>query len=122
YPCDSMRVEVDTSTLPAPVKAQIGEGPKSITVDGVAYHVLGRMKEEAQKEDNKRRQVRLKGEKAKGTDHYVTPPDTAFAQRVLTPADLGDRDDRGRYFDDDTAGQSGIEFSQEDTLRGLRGL
>ncbi len=122
YPYDSMSVDVDLSTLPDPVK---GTGKKTIAVDGVAYHVLGRMKDKAQKEDNDRRELRAFGKRNKGTKEYEIKPDQEFAERVLMKA-RGERDedrqDRGEYHDDDQAGLSGIEASQEDVLRGLRGL
>ncbi len=111
YPMDSLRVELDLSTLP-PVPGLVREGKKLITVDGVAYHVLGSMKDSAQKEDSDRRRDLLKN-------------DPAFAARVRTPADMPGLIkplDRGEYQDDDRAGKSGIESSREEVLRGLRGL
>jgi cell division protein FtsI/penicillin-binding protein 2 len=121
YPLDRITVDVDLSTLPEPVR---GTGKKSITVDGVAYHVIGRMKDQAQKEDNDRRRVRAFGGKLPGHENEPdVPPDAAFAERVLThPRDINEAEDRGRYFDEDAAGLTGVEASQEDTLRGLRGL
>jgi penicillin-binding protein 2 len=104
-------VEVDLSTLP-PVPGLVREGKKQITVDGVAYHVLGSMKESAQKEDSDRRRSSLSD-------------DPAFAARVRTPADMPGLIkplDRGEYQDDDPAGKSGVEASREEVLRGLRGL
>lgn len=109
YPCEAMDVEVDLSTLPEPVRA---EGKKTIHVEGIAYHLIGQMKEEAQATDAAGRADRLKND-----------PD--FRDRVMTPADargISSRIDRGQYMDNDPAGKSGIEASREDDLRGLRGL
>lgn len=132
YPLDSVTVEVATASLPEPVRAEIGGvggvgavggeagGVKRITVEGVAYHILGRMKPRAQGEDSKRRAERVEG-------------DPAFAARVMT-GEGGEGEeaggagrgaggvDRGRYLEDDPAGLSGVEASREDELRGLRGL
>jgi penicillin-binding protein 2 len=108
YPLDTIAVDVDFSTLP-PFLGREGRG--AITVEGVAYHILGRMKPSAQAEDNARRRRRIDAEES-------------FRQRVLTPQGMGLLSplDRGEYTDDDPAGLGGIEASQEDQLRGLRGL
>lgn len=109
YPLDEITVDINPATLPAPLRAA---APKAITVEGVAYHVLGRMRPRATLEDNQRRQQRLDA-------------DPAFAQRVLTPPGtpaLPIAIDRGRYDDTDSTGLGGIEEAQEDALRGLRGL
>lgn len=107
YPSDRISVEMDLSTLPPPVK---GEGTRTITVQGVAYHILGRMKPKAQKED---------------ADHRIAAisTDPGLKARVMTPQTEEARaEDRGRYFDDDPAGLTGIEASREMVLRGLRGV
>lgn len=108
YPFEKIDVDVDLSTLPGTLKQ---DGSKIITCEGVAYHLLGRMKNLAQLDDTNRRK-----------EHLKTDPN--FAARVTTPAAMGlpRSIDRGEYTDNDPAGQSGIEASQEDDLRGLRGL
>lgn len=109
YPLDRVMVQVDTRTLPTPAR---GPGMTSIPVDGVAFHILGRMRGKATQEDAQRRAQRL-------------AEDAAFAQRVRTPpgaAGLSEPVDRGEYQEGDVAGLGGIEEAQEDELRGLRGL
>lgn len=109
YPFDTVSVDVDLSTLPPPIRQ---DGRKVITVEGVAYHILGRMKDRAHREDSERRAARRRS-------------DPEFAARVETPPGLlgpSVRLDRGQYQGDDPAGLSGLELAREDDLRGLRGL
>jgi len=122
YPMDAIEVDADLSSLPEPVKATQGIDPlakavkKTILVEGVAYHILGRMKPKAQKEDNDRREERIRTDPAFAARVRVAPLSTPWLTgHGATP-------DRGRYADGDPAGLSGIEASQEDELRGLRGL
>lgn len=101
YPRERMVVAIDQSTLPGPLRL---DGHRSITVDGVACHVLGWMRDEHWKEDRDRRQSRLES-------------DPAFRARALTP----DGVDRGEYRLGDAVGAAGLEREQESLLRGLRG-
>src|SRR5690606_19034190 len=115
-PYESMRVEVDLATLPGPIRRDQRIG---VVLEGVAYHILGRMKPSAQLEDTLRRQGRLES-------------DADFRERVLSPADLAEqvgglgvassRIDLGEYQDNDPAGVAGVEFAREEVLRGLRGI
>ncbi|MEX2217830.1 MAG: penicillin-binding transpeptidase domain-containing protein [Phycisphaerales bacterium] len=112
YPFERVEVEVDLSTLPGPLGVGAGGGGTvRVICEGVAYHILGRMKERAQAEDNRRRREKMEA-------------DEAFKERVLTPEGLALAKplDRGEYTEHDAAGLSGVEASQEDELRGLRGL
>jgi penicillin-binding protein 2 len=89
-----MSVELDRSTLPAPVRPPAGEPQTQwIEVRGVAANLVGTMRD-AWKEDVQRRPYFL--------------------------ADGGV--DRGGYREGDRVGSSGIEAAEEDRLRGLRGL
>lgn len=109
YPLDTLAVDVNAATLPSPVRRA---GTVRINVEGVAYHVLGRMRLRATAEDNQRRRERIERE-------------PTFAERVRTATDvpgLNERLDRGFYDDTDAAGLGGMEEAQEDVLRGLRGL
>jgi penicillin-binding protein 2 len=116
YPHESMRVEIDLSTLPGPVRR---EARLPVVVEGVAYHILGRMKDAAAKGEIERRRERLN-------------QDAEFGRRVLVAEDLVravggvglgmQRIDLGEYHDNDAAGMSGVELSREDELRGLRGI
>jgi penicillin-binding protein 2 len=108
YPWERIDVDVDLTTLPGPLKK---DGSLKVICEGVAYHVIGRMKETAQAEDNQRRHARIDSDAAFGA-RVLTPPGPAIPRRL----------DRGEYTSEDSAGQAGIEASQEDELRGLRGL
>ncbi|HYE61035.1 MAG TPA: penicillin-binding transpeptidase domain-containing protein [Phycisphaerales bacterium] len=102
YPIESANVPIDTSTLPGPLRA---DGTKTITVEGVATHILGRIRNRVQKEDIERRSALL-----------------AANDQLRTAAIIDGGIDRGAYRDGDRVGDTGIEASQEGTLRGLRGL
>lgn len=70
------------------------EDVRTVEVEGVATHVIGWMRERAYDEDFVRRPMRRE-------DGSI---------------------DRGFYLEDDPVGASGLEASQEDRLRGLRGM
>jgi len=91
YPYETMNIDVDQSTLPAPLRV---EGVKQVRVEGVATHIVGWMRDKALAEDLKRRA-------------------TAFAGKNTL--------DRGRYMPGDPVGAAGIERVYEDSMRGLRG-
>ncbi len=131
YPYEAMSVEMDLASLPGPMK---GVGKKKIGVEGVGYHILGRVEANAYSDRKVQRggkEVTIKGHSQERNDRLLKDPktgaraDEAFAQRVLARGDLhipeGMRD-RGRYEFNDDAGFGGIEESQEDALRGLRGV
>ena len=106
YPFDTLRVELDRSSLPGPLKmAQ----PVTLEVQGVAAHVLGWMGDHAIDTDEERRAAQLAS-------------DQVFADRAIVQTLDGGTRDRGRYFAGDPAGRSGVEGSREAQLRGLRGL
>ena len=93
YPYEAMDVPVDMKTMPAGLRDDRSE---SVRVDGVAAHILGRMRSVFTKEDADRR---------------------AEALRLS-----GAASDRGRYLPGDGAGLTGVEFEREHDLRGLRGV
>ncbi len=93
YPYEAMDVPVNMKTMPAGLRADRSE---SVRVDGVAAHILGRMRSVFTKEDADRR---------------------AEALRLS-----GAASDRGRYLPGDGAGLTGVEFEREHDLRGLRGV
>lgn len=128
YPFETLTVEVDTSALPGPLKS---ERRVPITVEGVAYHVIGRTSPGA----NADTEVVVDGKRSRTPGHrerraaWLSPLrptfESEFADRVMTPPGWGGlpaRVDRGRYEDTDAAGIGGIEESHERTLRGLRGI
>jgi penicillin-binding protein 2 len=116
YPHESLQVEVDLSTLPGPMRRS---ERIAVIVEGVAYHIIGRMKERAQLEETQRRRARLNA-------------DPAFRERSLIPDHIVEavgglgfgarRIDLGEYVDSDAAGLAGVESAREDELRGLRGI
>lgn len=131
YPYDSMNVEIDTASLPGPMKKP---GKQTIAVEGLAFHILGRVEDNAY-EDRKMERggkgVLVEGHRSerakrlKKDEKTSARPDEAFASRVLSPDDLHISEpmrDRGRYEFNDDAGYGGIEESHEDVLRGLRGV
>lgn len=104
YPMETMRVQVDRSHLPGPLRAQ-GKS-SSVELDGVAIHVVGWLRDRAQEEDIRRRATRIE-------------VDSAFRKRVMSEDDA----DRG-FYDPALAervGSGGVESSMESDLRGLRG-
>lgn len=95
YPFDQVQVIIDRANFPGPLASLT---PAAITVQGVAVHLVGWMREKVFAEDQARRPVRRV--EADGT---VTL-------------------DRGGYMPGDAVGHWGLESSAEDDLRGLRGL
>ncbi len=116
YPYERIEVELSRSFLPGPVRS---EEPVVITVDGVACHILGRLRD------------RIFGDAREGTGPAarIIPGDASLRAaylnanpderaRVLT----ADGEDRGEYREGDRVGDSGVEGTQEHLLRGLRGV
>lgn len=107
YPFDLYTVTLDRGTFPGPLRTEV---PLEVTVNGVACHLIGRLRSEVHKEDPEHRSKRI-----------AEDPD--FALRVQAPdRDGGPSTDRGSYQAGDVLGDSGVEGSCEDDLRGLRGL
>ena len=106
YPYDTITVEIDASTLPGPLRS---DGWVSLTVQGVASQLLGWMRPLPTREDIDRRRNAL-------------AEDAAFRERSVRAGIDGRRIDLGAYRDLDPVGAAGIEWAQEPSLRGLRGL
>lgn len=106
YPFDRVHVTMERSGLPGPLASA---DPLSFELEGVAAHVLGWMGPRATAEDVERRDARLAADEELRIRSKVTTLD-------------GRTPDRGRYRPGDAAGRTGVEFSQESVLRGLRGL
>ncbi|MBX3356992.1 MAG: hypothetical protein KF745_01055 [Phycisphaeraceae bacterium] len=97
YPLETIEVLVDRSTFPMPLRdAQ----PASVSVGGVATHVIGWMRSGVQERDIEAR------------------------KRILAGSDGGAeaREDLGAYQPGDSVGAFGIEAGLEYELRGIRGL
>ncbi len=101
YPWDEVAIDVDLTSLPGPLRR---EGFASIHSEGVAWHLLGRMRGNVYAEDIQRRAGAIKAD-ATLREHSTD----------LRGYDLGS------YQEGDTVGAAGLEFSYEDTLRGIRG-
>lgn len=103
YPFDTMRVEIDRSTLPGPLKA---DGMMEVPVHEIAGLTLGSLRTRVFAEDVERRREAIRND-----------PD--LRERALA---LGGRD-TGQYNPAaDRVGHTGVEAAMEDHLRGLRGL
>lgn len=106
YPFEAAIVEVDQGYLPGPLRA---EGLASIPVEGLACHILGRVRDTVQRGDAETRERFLD----------ANPAESARAHAKLATGAIVDR---GAYREEDRVGESGIERSQEPWLRGLRGI
>lgn len=120
YPYESVQVPLDRSTFPGPLRHAPGETeeaeqadgtaapakpPLLIRVDGLAMHVLGRLRERVHAEDAAARTAALNSDPALRAVAYE-----------------GAGIDRGSYRELDRVGDMGVEASQEPLLRGLRGV
>jgi penicillin-binding protein 2 len=94
YPLESVTVEIDRSSFPMPIRREMGEDPIELTVDGVATHIIGWMRE-AQREQ--------------------------ISERPALDSTTGAVLDLGGYLVGDEFGASGIEAAYESVLRGARG-
>lgn len=101
YPLETVRVSVDRSTFPGPLRA---DQPIDVEVRGLATHILGWMRP-VQAEDVQARAA-------------ILERDPVFRADALAASGS----DRGAHLPDDEVGATGIEASMESTLRGLRGL
>lgn len=117
YPLESVPVQVDLSTLPGPLKA---EATKEIMAEGVACHILGRVRDRifGTKKDERTGET-VPGDADRRAAFLQTNP--AYANRAILDSG-GQPIDRGEYRDGDRVGDSGVELSQENSLRGMRGL
>ncbi|MFI4896835.1 MAG: peptidoglycan D,D-transpeptidase FtsI family protein [Phycisphaerales bacterium JB059] len=102
YPWDEVAIDVDLSKLPGPLRR---EGYTSIRSEGVAWHLLGRMRRTVYAEDVERRSKALES-------------DEALRERSVDSLGY----DLGEYQDGDNVGAAGLEYSFEDRLRGVRGV
>ncbi len=103
YPFGSMRVEIDRSTLPKPIRA---DGAMQVELEDLAGLMLGSVRRQVFKEDVDRRAQRLR-------------EDQSMRSRAVT--EFG-RDTGAYSLTGDRVGHTGIESAMEDTLRGLRGV
>ncbi|MFI4917201.1 MAG: penicillin-binding transpeptidase domain-containing protein [Phycisphaerales bacterium JB060] len=108
YPYRGITVDVDRSTLPAPLRGDgRGDASLSVTVRGTLDAIVGVTRDRVFANDPARRAQWLQEE--------------ATAQQVAR-ATTGRGEDRGRYMEGDHVGHTGVEARMEHTLRGLRGV
>jgi cell division protein FtsI/penicillin-binding protein 2 len=105
YPLDTMRVRIDRSTFPGPLRR---EGHVEVSVEGVGAHVLGWMRSRVFAEDVQRRAEALSASPELAEEALIRTGDVVI--------------DRGEYREGDRVGHVGVESAMEATLRGLRGV
>lgn len=125
YPFESVAVSIDRSLFPTPLK---NETPLELEVDGVACHVLGTLRDRLYGDDYETIQDPVTGETSR-TDKRISMGDATLRAswlesnaREKAAAFDGSPMDRGAYREGERIGDTGIERSQENYLRGLRGL
>lgn len=116
YPFETMRVEIDRSTLPKPIRA---DGSVQVEVSDVGGLVLGRVRRGVYGPDPTRGDPGDKARRQAALDESE-----ALRERALIPGvRAGDgMFDTGAYLEGDRVGRSGLEASLEHELRGLRGV
>lgn len=131
YPMDHVLVDMDLGSLPGPMKKP-GQRAK-IAVEGVAFHILGRVETNAHENRTVEKDKKLvvvpshaarRAARLKVIDGRGMHADEAFANRVQASAEAGLPEglrDLGRYEYNDDSGMTGVEESREAELRGLRG-
>lgn len=118
YPGESVVVDLDRSTFPSTMTER---STLHMTVDGVASHIVGWMRDEVRNTDI-------------GTTNAEEPDSTGFVSRAqflrnnraandeaVISTGEGTLVDRGEYRPGDRVGAFGIERGREHDLRGLRG-
>lgn len=127
YPYDAVDVTLERSSLPSPLRE---DGSVTIRVEGVACHILGAMRDRIYGTTYKEP---ASGAVA-GVEREVEQPGDARVRAEFLDAHPGEREraygggvpggvrDRGAYREGDRVGDMGVERSQENMLRGLRGM
>ncbi len=114
YPLSRMEVTLPRDSMPGPLRSEVAQ---KVVIDGLATHVIGRLRMNVYGEDQIARDAWIKDLEAKESP-------VALVARTDVGAEAGGRigADRGSYRDGDSVGEAGIEGSQEHVLRGLRGV
>jgi penicillin-binding protein 2 len=113
YPLESLDVTLDTSFFPSPIKGD----DRVITVDGVLTHILGKMRSQIYGDTTSEDDKVIQGDASRR--RHALDADPLLKAAAILPTG----EDRGAYREvGDRIGESGIEASQELSLRGLRGL
>lgn len=117
YPLESVPVQIDLTTMPGPLRS---ETTKEILAEGVACHVLGRVRDRIFGTTRHERTGEVSpGDSDRRAAYLQANP--GYASRAIIDSG-GVPVDRGEYREGDRVGDSGVELSQENTLRGLRGM
>lgn len=117
YPCEWMNVRLDRSSFPSVIAS---EEPADLLVSGVATHVLGGLRDTIHATQRRTLPDGTTVLTPGDADRRAAYLEVSSHARALATEGLGL--DRGSYRDGDRVGSSGIERSQENLLRGLRGL
>lgn len=116
YPYEMMEIAVSRNTLPQPMRI---EDELTIPIEGVACHILGRLRDSVfgdKAADPQNNSPFIPGDATKRREFLAANPDIN-AKAITT-----DGQDRGAYREGDRVGDTGVEGSQENLLRGIRGL
>jgi cell division protein FtsI/penicillin-binding protein 2 len=117
YPLDVQTITLDTSLYPSPLRG----GELTFTVEGVASHLLGRLRGQVYPNRTDEQGREMAGDQQRRASFLESQP--ILAQRALVATDASNAAiDRGAYREGDRVGDTGLEASQENWLRGLRGL
>lgn len=113
YPMERQRVSIPRESFPHAVSSS---APLDIEVDGVAIHLLGKLRDQVHGRATDTKGVLQPGDADRRREFLEASPD--FDQT----ARLDDGTDRGAYWNRDRVGDTGVEGRYENHLRGLRGL
>jgi cell division protein FtsI/penicillin-binding protein 2 len=113
YPLERQHVSLARDTFPHAVSST---APLDLDIDGVAIHLLGKLRDQVQGPATDSKGNVQPGDADRRRAYLEEHPDFAKAAR------LDDGADRGAYWNRDRVGDTGVEGRQENTLRGLRGL
>jgi len=117
YPYERIPIVVPRNTLPSPLRS---DDTITIEVDGVACHLIGRERGRVFGDGERIRAdgttVATRGDARRRSEFLTLNP------RFSAAAFDQSNEDRGLYRDGDRVGDTGVEGSQEHTLRGMRGL
>jgi cell division protein FtsI/penicillin-binding protein 2 len=116
YPFDVQTITLDTSLYPSPLRG----GQLSFTVQGIASQLLGRLRSQVYPTRTDEKGRVIPGDQERREAFLESQP--TLAQRALVQSEAGLTIDRGAYREGDRLGEAGLEASQENWLRGLRGL
>lgn len=116
YPYEMMEIAINRGSLPGPMRI---EDDLTISIEGVACHILGRLRDSVfgdKAADPETNSPFIPGDATKRREFLKANP------QINAKAITADGQDRGAYREGDRVGDTGVEGSQENLLRGIRGL